>query len=87
MNSVQPQSDLSTLESRVRSALDELRPLIQWDGGDLELVEITDSHVAVIRLMGACIGCPSSQATLKLGIEKSLRDKVPEITGVAAADD
>ncbi len=87
MNSVQPHSDTSTLESRVRSALDELRPLIQWDGGDLELVEITDANVAIIRLMGACIGCPSSQATLKLGIEKSLRDKVPEITGVAASDD
>lgn len=87
MNTVQPQPDAATLESRVRSALDELRPLIQWDGGDLELVEITDANVAVIRLMGACIGCPSSQATLKLGIEKSLCEKVPEITGVAASDD
>lgn len=87
MNSVQPQPEATTLESRVRCALEELRPLIQWDGGDVELVEITDAHVAVIRLMGACVGCPSSQATLKLGIEKSLRDKVPEITGVAASND
>jgi Fe-S cluster biogenesis protein NfuA len=87
MNMLHPQSDAPTLESRVRGALDELRPLIQWDGGDLELVEITDANVAVIRLMGACVGCPSSQATLKEGIEKSLREKVPEINGVAASDE
>ncbi len=87
MNTTLLPGQLSDLNVRVRAALNEIRPLIQWDGGDLELVEITDAGVVIIRLLGACIGCPSSQATLKLGIEKSLREKIPEITGVSASSD
>ena len=65
--------------------VDELiRPAIQADGGDLELVNITPEGIAEIRLHGACVGCPSSTMTLTVGIERNLRAHVPEIKGVRA---
>jgi Fe-S cluster biogenesis protein NfuA len=63
--------------------LDECRPMIRQDGGDLELLDIKDDVVHV-ALSGNCIGCPSSQATLKQGIEKRLRLRIPQIKGVAS---
>lgn len=61
-----------------------IRPAIQADGGDLELVNITPEGIAEIRLHGACVGCPSSTMTLTVGIERNLRAHVPEIKGVRA---
>jgi Fe-S cluster biogenesis protein NfuA len=71
---------------RVSRVIEALRPVIQSDGGDVELVEVTPEGTVRIRLHGACIGCPSSSMTLKVGIERNLRDYVPEVTGVVAVD-
>lgn len=75
--------DGEELIQRVREVLDECRPMIKQDGGDLELLDIKDDVVHV-ALSGNCIGCPSSQATLKQGIEKRLRLRIPQIKGVAS---
>ncbi|MCB9848888.1 MAG: NifU family protein [Phycisphaeraceae bacterium] len=71
---------------RVRAVVEALRPMIQRDGGDIELVSVTAKKVVEIRFKGACVGCPSSEMTLKMGIEENLRAHVPEITGVMAVD-
>ncbi|MBC8066961.1 MAG: NifU family protein [Deltaproteobacteria bacterium] len=75
--------DGEALIERVREVLAECRPMIQQDGGDLHLLDIKDDIVHV-ALSGNCIGCPSSQATLKQGIEKRLRLRIPQIKGVAS---
>lgn len=69
---------------RVQDALDEIRPAIQMDGGDVELVDITDEGIAQVRMVGACGGCPMSMVTLQAGIERIIRRKVPEVVGVEA---
>jgi len=71
------------LADRVMAVLDEVRPMVQSDGGDIELLDIQDDVVAV-RLTGNCIGCPSSQATLKQGIERKLKLKIPQIKGISS---
>lgn len=68
----------------VRLALDEVRPHLQADGGDIELVEVCADGVVKVRLTGACAGCPMRQQTLKGGIENYLKKKIPEITTVVA---
>ncbi|MEE8169925.1 MAG: NifU family protein [Phycisphaerae bacterium] len=67
---------------RVKSALAQLRPAVQADGGDLEFVGVDEQGVVSVRLRGACVGCPSSEITLKLGIERQLRAQIPEISEV-----
>ena len=79
------QTDQS-LTDRVLAVLEALRPMIQRDGGDIELVTITPTKVVQIRFQGACVGCPSSEMTLRMGIEDNLKAHVPEITGVMAVD-
>ena len=74
--------DSLTLFQRVEQVIERIRPAVQSDGGDLELVNITDEGVVQVRLHGACIGCPSSSMTLHMGIERNVREKIPEITGV-----
>ncbi|XAM00868.1 NifU family protein [Phycisphaeraceae bacterium D3-23] len=81
MTGTDPQS-ATDLHGQVAAVLERIRPAIQMDGGDLELVEITDANVVRIRLMGACVGCPSSSITLKMGIERNLLEKVPAVSGV-----
>ena len=66
-----------TVSERVEKVLSLIRPAIQADGGDLELVEVTPEGVARIRLLGACVGCPSSSVTLQMGIERNLKNHVP----------
>ena len=75
-----------TVSERVEKVLSLIRPAIQADGGDLELVEVTPEGVARIRLLGACVGCPSSSVTLQMGIERNLKNHVPEITRVESVD-
>ena len=75
-----------TIIERVSKVIDRIRPAVQSDGGDLELVGVDTAGVVTIRLHGACVGCPSSQMTLKVGIEKNLRDYVPEVSSVRAID-
>jgi Fe-S cluster biogenesis protein NfuA len=68
----------------VRMALEEVRPHLQADGGDVELVEVSDDGVVKVRLTGACAGCPMRQMTLKGGIENYLKKKIPGLKLVEA---
>ena len=70
----------------VEAVLEALRPSIKADGGDVELVDITDDGIVRVRLLGACIGCPSSQMTLRGGIEANLVGRIPGVTGVEAVE-
>jgi Fe-S cluster biogenesis protein NfuA len=72
-----------TIEKKVQNALAEIRPQIQADGGDIELIAIENDTVKV-RLRGACAGCPMSALTLKQGVERLIKAKVPEIQSVEA---
>ena len=74
---------MSDIKASVEQALDQIRPLLQRDGGDIELVEVSDGVVKV-RLTGACKGCPMSQMTLKQGVEKLLMKEVPGLKEVQA---
>ena len=71
------------MKERVQKVIDRIRPAVQMDGGDIELVDVVDGLVK-LRLVGSCQGCPSSTMTLKMGIERAIRAEVPEITGVEA---
>ncbi len=70
------------LKEKVEKVLAELRPALQADGGNVELVEVTDKGVVKVRLTGACGHCPMSTYTLKLGIEEKLKENIPEIKSV-----
>jgi Fe-S cluster biogenesis protein NfuA len=74
------------MRERVEAVLDRIRPAIQADGGNVELVEISPDNVVKVRLTGACVGCPMSQLTLKAGIERILKQEVPEVVAVEAAN-
>ncbi|HHT37632.1 MAG: NifU family protein [Candidatus Wallacebacter cryptica] len=74
------------MQERVQKVLDLIRPQIQGDGGDVELVGINEDNVVTVRLTGACVGCPMSQLTLKAGIERILKQQIPEVTAVEAAN-
>jgi Fe-S cluster biogenesis protein NfuA len=71
------------MTEKVQEVLDKIRPNLQADGGDVELVEFKDGIVKV-RLQGSCQGCPMSQMTLKMGIERILKEQIPEVTEVQA---
>ncbi len=71
------------MKEKVEKALDKIRPTLMADGGNVELVEVKDGVVKV-KLTGACGGCPMSQMTLKMGIERSLKSEIPEIKEVVA---
>ena len=71
-----------TLKDRVAEIIGKIRPAIQADGGDLELVEVNDAGTVSVRLHGACRGCPGAQMTLKMGVERMVRQHVPEIKEV-----
>lgn len=73
------------MKAKVENALEKIRPMLQADGGDVELVDVNDSGVVTVRLQGACSGCPMSQMTLKNGIERMLKQQVPEVKAVEAA--
>jgi len=73
------------LKEKVESALNKVRPSLQADGGDVQLIEVDDQGVVKVKLTGACGGCPMSQMTLKMGIEKILKQNVPEVTRVESA--
>ncbi|MDR2051777.1 MAG: NifU family protein [Treponema sp.] len=69
-------------EENVRKALDNVRPSLHADGGDVELVGVSDDGIVSVKLTGACGGCPMAEMTLKMGIESYLKKEVPEVTGV-----
>jgi len=70
------------LKERIEDALNKVRPSLQADGGDVELIDVDEEGVVKVKLKGACGGCPMSQMTLKMGIEKVLKQNVPEISRV-----
>jgi Fe-S cluster biogenesis protein NfuA len=72
------------MKEEVQAALDLVRPQLQADGGDAEIVDISEEGVVRLRLTGACGGCPMSQMTLKMGIERLLKEKVPSVKSVEA---
>jgi len=67
---------------KVNRGIDAVRPYLTADGGDVELVEITDDNVVKVRLLGSCEGCPFSMMTLKAGIEQSIKKEWPEISSI-----
>jgi len=72
------------MREKVEQVLDKIRPTLQADGGDVELVEVTENGIVKVRLQGACKGCPMSQITLKNGIERLLLKEIPELKAVEA---
>jgi Fe-S cluster biogenesis protein NfuA len=68
----------------VEEALNDIRPQLQADGGDIELVEVTADGIVKVRLVGACSGCPGAQMTLQLGVERAVKARVPDIKGIEA---
>ena len=73
-------------EARVKEVLDEVRYALQADGGDAELVEVTPDGVVKVRLTGACAGCPMAQITLQMGIERVLKERIPEVKVVESVE-
>ena len=77
-------SEIKNIKERVKKALDRVRPYLQSDGGDIELLEITEDLSVKVRLTGACHGCPYSMQTLKAGVEQVIMKEVPEIKRVTS---
>lgn len=73
------------MKEKVQAALNKVRPMLQADGGDVELVDV-EGGIVKVRLQGACAGCPMSQMTLKNGIENFLKKEIPEVESVISAD-
>ncbi len=69
-------------KAKVQEALDLIRPALQADGGDVELVDVTEDGVVQVQLQGACRGCPMSQLTLANGVERVLKEQIPEVQRV-----
>jgi Fe-S cluster biogenesis protein NfuA len=72
------------MKEEVQKVLDLIRPALQADGGDVNLVEVTDDGIVKVKLVGACGHCPMSTMTLKMGIERTLKDKIPGIKEVVS---
>ncbi|MBN1647069.1 MAG: NifU family protein [Spirochaetales bacterium] len=70
------------MEERIKQAIEDIRPSLQADGGDIEFVSLSSDNVVSVKLTGACHGCPHAQMTLKMGVEKYLKDQVPEVQSV-----
>ena len=75
-----------TLEEKVKDTIENLRGALQSHGGDVELVSIDDDNTVNVRLQGACQGCPGAAMTMKMGIERILKEKVPEVKQVVAVN-
>lgn len=73
------------MKEKVEAVLKKIRPALQRDGGDVELVEIQEGGIVRVRLKGACAGCPMSQMTLRNGIERVLKQEIPEVKAVEPA--
>jgi Fe-S cluster biogenesis protein NfuA len=73
-----------SLQDKVIEIIDSIRPMLQNDGGNIEFIEIDKNNTVKVRLQGACRGCPGAQATLKMGVERLLKERIPEIKEVIA---
>jgi Fe-S cluster biogenesis protein NfuA len=72
------------MKEKIEKTLDKIRPMLMADGGNVELVEVTDDGVVKLKLTGSCGCCPMSQMTLKMGVERILKEEVPEVKEVIA---
>jgi len=70
------------MKEKVTKVLEQIRPGLQADGGDVELVEVTEDGIVKVKLTGACAGCPMSTLTLRMAIEKKLKEEIPEVKAV-----
>ena len=70
------------MKEKVEKVLEKIKPSLQADGGDVELIEVTEDGIVKVELQGACAGCPMSQLTLKNGIEKKMKEEIPEVKEV-----
>ena len=77
---------MADLRQRVEEALDAIRPNLQADGGDIELIDVGEDGVVKVRLQGACSGCPMAKVTLKRGVEARLKADVPEVVAVESVE-
>ncbi len=83
-----PEATVAVSKEAVEAVLDEVRPMLRMDGGDCEVVSVdVDAGAVTLRLLGACDGCPLSMRTLKSGIERIVREKVPGVHRVTTVDD
>jgi len=73
-----------TLKDEVQKIIDEIRPHLVADGGDIELIDVNDEGTVKVKLKGACAGCPMSQMTLQLGIERYLKSRIPQVKKVVS---
>lgn len=73
------------MKEKVQKAIDKIRPNLQADGGDVQLIDVTDDGIVKVKLLGACHGCPMAQMTLKNGIERFLKKEIPEVREVISA--
>jgi Fe-S cluster biogenesis protein NfuA len=78
-------AELLSIKERVAKALERVRPYLQSDGGDIDLLDVTDDMTVKVKLTGACHGCPYSMQTLKAGVEQAIMKEVPEIKRVISA--
>ena len=72
------------MKEKVEAVINKIRPYLQRDGGDIQLVDVTEDGTVQVRLMGACHGCPGAQMTLQAGVERTLREEIPEVKRVVA---
>ena len=77
---------METFKRSVETALAKIRPLLQRDGGDIELVATEQDNTVKVRLQGACQGCPGAQMTMTMGVERILKEHIPEVKQVIAVD-
>lgn len=75
---------MDTMETKIKEGLDQIRPFLQRDGGDIEFVEYTNENIVKVKLQGHCAGCPSAQMTLSGVVERILKESYPEIKAVEA---
>ncbi len=78
-------ADQKSIKERVVKALNRVRPYLQNDGGDIDLIEVTEDLTVKVKLTGACHGCPFAMQTLKAGVEQAIMQEVPEIKKVISA--
>ena len=76
----------NTFEDKVRDIIEAVRPNLQSHGGDIELVSCDEDNTVKVRLQGACSGCPGARMTLKMGVERLLKEKIPEVKEVIAVE-
>ena len=86
MRTITHKTEVKMLEEQIKAALNNVRPSLQADGGDVEFVSVDDEGVVSLKLTGACGGCPMAQMTLKMGIETYLKKEIPEVSSVVGVN-